>query len=263
MLYLVYYTVLCYRCLEDGHKETGVTILKTVLKMDAGPVVAVQNIQLDGTETADILTNNLFKMGTQMFLDSCADIFRDTAVLKPQDESRVTFAPKISPEESIVDFGALTAQQVFNRFRGFSEKPGIKAVFSREAGAQKKSKCGPARGSAPHTTGKDDSLESLVAPEYVQFEVKLNAVGLLLTGNGAAEASSANSSEGDRIPVRYVVPNPQTPHPAIPEPLTSPYFEVTCFDGSKLAVTVLQPSTRRTMTAKEFHNGNRKEPFFL
>lgn len=248
------------RCLEDGHTETGVTVLKTVLAMDAGPVVDARRVSLTGAETADELTADLFRLGTQMFLDACPAIFKGTIVFRPQDEGGVSKAHKLVPEESLVDFHTMSAVRIYNRYRAFSEKPGIKAVFFRKPATNRKKQ-------QQHSSQGVEEAR-LMAEDYAPFEVRLNAVGLLPAlsdGDGAEHIESEGGSSGDRgrVAVRYVVPNPQSPHACFPEPLAVPYFEVRCGDGSRLAVLQLQPNTRRVMAAKEFHNGNRKEPFFV
>lgn len=54
------------RCLERGDLKTGVSILFTVLKMDAGPIVKQVVKELNGSEKSMELLQEMFTLGTQV-----------------------------------------------------------------------------------------------------------------------------------------------------------------------------------------------------
>lgn len=119
------------RSLEAGDEITGVTVLFTVLKMDAGPILRQVNRELDGTERADELLLELFETGTEQLVDSMPSLWDasyETALVQ-QDDARATKAPKLNSKEAEVRFDVQSAAEVHNRGRGFAAGPGIWTEF--------------------------------------------------------------------------------------------------------------------------------------
>ena len=52
------------RAIEEGVPETGVSVAFTVLKMDAGPIIAAETKQVDDVVTTADLLPELFAKGT-------------------------------------------------------------------------------------------------------------------------------------------------------------------------------------------------------
>lgn len=118
------------RALERGDNEIGITILKTVQKMDAGPVFLQIPYPLDGDETSTSVLENSFDIGIKELVRLLPTVWAGTAPLQVQDEALATEAPKISTSEARVDFSELSAEQVHNRCRAFSDWPGVWSMFS-------------------------------------------------------------------------------------------------------------------------------------
>ncbi|KAM5558194.1 hypothetical protein ABKV19_020089 [Rosa sericea] len=94
------------RALQDGVKETGVSLAFTVRALDAGPVIASQRLEIDDQIKAPDLLALLFSEGSKLLIHQLPSIFDGSAKLKAQsqDDSKATLAPKISPEESWLSF---------------------------------------------------------------------------------------------------------------------------------------------------------------
>eukprot|EP01041_Mallomonas_annulata_P002707 gene2707-5329_t len=123
------------RALENGDKEISISILQTVLKMDAGPVVKQIPFPLTGNEKATEILEQSFALGIQALINMLPAVWEESLSLTVQDESQATIAPKLSSAEARVDFSELSALAIHNRCRGFSEWPGIWSMFSIGAGA--------------------------------------------------------------------------------------------------------------------------------
>eukprot|EP01031_Cornospumella_fuschlensis_P027864 gene27864-33647_t len=117
------------RCLEQGDKETGVTLLYSVAKMDAGPILAQIPYTLNGNEKAPQVLEDCFKIGAEKLLSVLPAVFQGSAVTTEQIESDATLAPKLTAQEGYINFEQLTAQQIHNKCRGFAEWPGIYSFF--------------------------------------------------------------------------------------------------------------------------------------
>jgi methionyl-tRNA formyltransferase len=83
------------RSILEGHKETGVCIMKMVLAMDAGPVYAMKKIELDEQITAGGLSEKLTQIAGPLLLKVIQDLVLNRTSLSEQDGQKVTFAPKI------------------------------------------------------------------------------------------------------------------------------------------------------------------------
>jgi len=115
------------RSLEAGDNPVGVTVLFTVSKMDAGPIISQKEETIDENETATNLLPHLFEIGTELLIDAMPDlvsgkITMDTA--KAQDEDAVVHADMIDSSEAEFRPWEESATAMHNRLRGFSMWPG-------------------------------------------------------------------------------------------------------------------------------------------
>jgi methionyl-tRNA formyltransferase len=114
------------RSLEAGDNPVGVTVLYTVSKMDAGPLIMQKQESIDENDTATTVLPLLFDIGTQCLLDVLPDICSgkmsfDTA--SPQDENAAVPAAMISTSEAEFKVWEESAVTCHNRLRGFSMWP--------------------------------------------------------------------------------------------------------------------------------------------
>ncbi|CAK7344107.1 unnamed protein product [Dovyalis caffra] len=116
------------RALQDGAKETGVSLVFTVRALDAGPVIAYETLEVDDQIKAPDLLALLFSKGSKLLVHELPSIFDGSARLKaqPQDDSKATLAPKITVEESWLSFDQ-EALVLHNKVRAFAGWPGTRA----------------------------------------------------------------------------------------------------------------------------------------
>jgi methionyl-tRNA formyltransferase len=92
------------RALLEGEKETGITIIKLILKMDAGDMLWQEKMPIPLDMAFPELEEKLIEMGCRGLL-KVIDAFEKGQVQGvPQDEKAVTFAPKIEPEQCKIDW---------------------------------------------------------------------------------------------------------------------------------------------------------------
>ncbi|MFZ9520228.1 MAG: methionyl-tRNA formyltransferase [Silvanigrellaceae bacterium] len=114
------------RALENGVKVSGVTIAKTVRAMDAGPVVAQVQYQIDSAIKAPQLLAELFKIGAEKLVNILPDYFAGRVVPLEQKHEMATKARKIQVEESVLRPGEQSASTLHNKVRAFSGWPGTR-----------------------------------------------------------------------------------------------------------------------------------------
>ncbi|XP_072992990.1 uncharacterized protein [Typha latifolia] len=116
------------RALQDGVTETGVSLLYTVLELDAGPIIANARMEVDDCIKAPELLEVLFDLGSDLLFRELPSICDGSSKLKaqPQDGSKATLAEKITSEESWLSFD-LEAKVIHNKVRAFAGWPGTRA----------------------------------------------------------------------------------------------------------------------------------------
>jgi methionyl-tRNA formyltransferase len=93
-----------------GYDTTGVTIMRMVEEMDAGPVLhAIREPILPG-ETASELTIRLSELGAEALLEALAIMAAGKLVEEDQDHERATFAPKVDREVARISWSRPAAE---------------------------------------------------------------------------------------------------------------------------------------------------------
>ncbi len=109
--------------IRDGLAETGVTIMQMVPALDAGPVLHAARTPIAEDETAGELAMRLSELGASALIEALALIELGAAVPVPQDESRATYAQKLTRESARVDWTE-SAHVVGRHVRAYDPKPG-------------------------------------------------------------------------------------------------------------------------------------------
>jgi methionyl-tRNA formyltransferase len=106
-----------------GDTETGVSIMRLVLELDAGPVLLTLRTPIGPDETAGELTERLAEMGAEGIVEAVDLLELDGVEEVPQDAAAATFAPKIEREQARLVFTA-PAANVARAIRAYDPKPG-------------------------------------------------------------------------------------------------------------------------------------------
>lgn len=124
------------RALMDGEKESGITIIEMVQKMDAGPMLEKAAVPISENMTFGELEAAIRELAGPTVLKAVEAIESGTVKKIPQNEEEVTFAPKIQFEDRVINW-AKSAQEIHNQVRALSPRPGaICTVLS--GGVEKK-----------------------------------------------------------------------------------------------------------------------------
>jgi methionyl-tRNA formyltransferase len=111
------------RSLMNGDPETGITIIKMVLEMDAGDMLERVKIPLSADATFGEMEQKLAEISCPALIKVIHDIEKRTLHPTPQDSSQVSFAPKITSQETEIQWSR-PAQEIHNLIRGISPQPG-------------------------------------------------------------------------------------------------------------------------------------------
>ena len=109
--------------LINGEAETGITIMRIVLKVDAGDVLLTKKISLSDIENADECLARLTPIAADAIVEALDLIESGRAAFTPQDESQATTVRFLEKSDGLLDFSA-SALSVYNRVRGVFPWPG-------------------------------------------------------------------------------------------------------------------------------------------
>ncbi|MEO5817403.1 MAG: methionyl-tRNA formyltransferase [Gemmatimonadaceae bacterium] len=109
--------------IREGLAETGVSIMQMVPALDAGPVLHTARTPILEDETSLELSLRLSELGANALIEALALVELGLATPEPQDDSRATFAPKITRESAQLNWSA-SAYEVARHIRAYDPKPG-------------------------------------------------------------------------------------------------------------------------------------------
>jgi methionyl-tRNA formyltransferase len=111
----------------NGEKETGVTTMKIVEELDAGPILLQHATEIGKTETAPELMSRLAEMGA----DLISKTLHELRALTPRDQiaDEATFAPILKREDGLIDW-SMDAFAIERRVRGFQPWPNAHTAFN-------------------------------------------------------------------------------------------------------------------------------------
>jgi methionyl-tRNA formyltransferase len=111
-----------------GHKTTGVTVMRMVEEMDAGPILLQTPEDIRPSETATELGTRLSEVGAEALIEALALLVEGAVEEVEQDHSLATFAPKLDRRMARVEW-TRSAEEVGCHLLGFDAVPGAWSVL--------------------------------------------------------------------------------------------------------------------------------------
>jgi methionyl-tRNA formyltransferase len=111
------------RAVMAGDAETGIAVMRIEEKLDAGAVCLMERTPIGPDETAGELHDRLAELGAELMVRALHDLEQGALACWPQHEQGVTYAAKIEPGETRIDWSQ-PAVEVHNKIRGLSPLPG-------------------------------------------------------------------------------------------------------------------------------------------
>ena len=112
-----------------GDRETGITTMKMVAKLDAGDILLEKKTLIDAHETAQTLHDRLAAFGAEMMIPTLEGLDTGTLKARPQDESGVTVATKLTKDMEWLDPLTDTAETLDRRIRALNPWPGTRILL--------------------------------------------------------------------------------------------------------------------------------------
>ena len=119
------------RSIMNLDKETGVSIMKIVEKLDAGPVMMQEKINVTSEMNAEDLSNKLSDLSSKLILECIDEIEGGKAKFIDQDEQKATYAKKINKEEGRINWDN-SAENILAQINSLLPNPGAWFSFMGE-----------------------------------------------------------------------------------------------------------------------------------
>ncbi len=106
-----------------GENQTGLSLMRLVLKMDAGPVMAQTTLPIHPEDTSAQVRQRMAVAAPQLVLEALRPILSNNAVFIEQDHAQATYCRMLTRADGAIDWN-LSAQTLDARIRGFTPWPG-------------------------------------------------------------------------------------------------------------------------------------------
>ena len=107
----------------QGDKTTGVTTMMTARGIDNGDMLLKAETPIDPAETCGELTARLSEIGAKLLIETLKALENGTLERIPQDESQMTYDPKLEKDMGVIDW-TQDAADIVHRIHGLNPWPG-------------------------------------------------------------------------------------------------------------------------------------------
>ena len=135
------------RSIMNLDKETGVSIMKIVEELDAGPIMHQDKIKINENIDTQILSKLLSQLGARSLMKAINKIENGNANYNEQNHNKATYAKKISKKEAEINWNE-DAKKVLAKINGLNPNPGAWFKYKNERYKVWKAKIGNENGSA-------------------------------------------------------------------------------------------------------------------
>ncbi len=118
--------------LKNGDSKTWLTIMYMSEGMDEWDILKIEEIEVDKLDKTPEVFTKFEQFWARLLVDTLRWILEWNIVWIPQDESRATYCSKISKTDGEIDFGTMSSDEIFNRFRAYYPWPWIYSFFKEK-----------------------------------------------------------------------------------------------------------------------------------
>ena len=111
------------RSIINSDTETGISIMKIVEDLDAGPILKKIKIKINESTTTEELSKNLSRISSESIIDILDDIFNKKLKFIEQNHAQATYAKKIKKKESEINWRE-SAKVILAKINGLNPNPG-------------------------------------------------------------------------------------------------------------------------------------------
>lgn len=110
------------RAIMSGDAEYGLTVMKIAKGLDTGDMLLKKSFKLRIDDNLETVHDNMANCAPELLLEVISQLESGKVKCEPQDESKATYAEKITKDDEILDFSD-TAINIHNKIRALSPFP--------------------------------------------------------------------------------------------------------------------------------------------
>jgi methionyl-tRNA formyltransferase len=114
--------------IANGETRTGLTTMRIDAGMDTGDILLQHPMEIGPTESAPELAARMSEAGAPLLEETLRGLVAGTIVPRPQNHAEPSLAPMLKKEDGRIDWSR-SAQEIYNRIRGFAPWPGAYTTF--------------------------------------------------------------------------------------------------------------------------------------
>jgi len=118
--------------IANGEQVTGVTTMRINEGLDTGDILLQKELAILDEDTAETVSPRLAAIGADLMVETLRGLAESTISPIPQKDDEATLAPILKKEDGKIDFSR-SAQEIYNRLRGFQPWPGSFTTFRGKA----------------------------------------------------------------------------------------------------------------------------------
>jgi methionyl-tRNA formyltransferase len=111
-----------HRSIIAGEHETGVTIMRVVRALDAGPMLGAIRRPIAPDETSEQVERDLARLGAALLVSTIDRMIAGTIEETPQDDAAATYAARLTKADGLIDW-SMSAERVHDLIRGLHPWP--------------------------------------------------------------------------------------------------------------------------------------------
>jgi methionyl-tRNA formyltransferase len=112
----------------NGETKTGVTSMHIDAGMDTGEMLLQKEMEIGPKETAIELAARMSELGAPLMAETLRGLTAGAIPPRPQNHEQASLAPMLKKTDGLIDWSR-SAQEIFNRIRGFAPWPGAYTLF--------------------------------------------------------------------------------------------------------------------------------------
>jgi len=116
------------RAIMEGHKVTGVTTIRMDEGLDTGPILLQAEEAISPDDNAGSLGARLAELGGRLLVETLDRLEAGALAEQPQDDDAATYAPKLKPEDRVIDW-TQPAEAIVRQVRALAPDPAARATF--------------------------------------------------------------------------------------------------------------------------------------
>ena len=114
--------------IANGETVTGVTTMRIDTGLDTGDILLQRELAIGNHDTTETLGPKLASVGAELMIETLRGLDNGQVRATPQNHVHATLAPILKKEDGRMDF-TRSAEELFNRLRGFQPWPGAFTTF--------------------------------------------------------------------------------------------------------------------------------------